>query len=59
MGEQKRRQSPYQKFGKAPYPYSGHLRAWERAKKAGNDRAAEEAAREHEKQFGYRRNGRV
>lgn len=47
--------STYQKYGKQPYKYSSHLRAWESAKKAGNDRAADAAARDHEKQFGYYR----
>ncbi len=51
--------SPYQKYGKSPYQYSAHLRQWESAKKSGNDRAAEGHARDHERQFGYRRNGRI
>jgi hypothetical protein len=52
-------QSPYQKYGKAPYQYSAHLRAWQNAKKAGHDRSADDAARAHENQFGYKRDRRA
>ena len=44
----------------AAYQYSAHLRAWQRAKIAGHERDADDAARAHERQFNYRRfkNGR-
>lgn len=53
-----KKQSAYALKG-AAYPYSKHLRDWERATKEGNVEAREEAALAHEQQFGYqRRRGR-
>jgi len=48
------KQSKYALKGGA-YQYSAALRAWQRAKQAGNDREADIASRAHEKQFGYTR----
>lgn len=53
--KKKGEQSHYAAKGPPPQ-YSAHLRTWERAKKEGNDKLAEEAAYAHAKQFGYRRN---
>ena len=48
------KQSKYALKGGA-YQYSAALRAWQRAKQSGHDRDADDAARAHERQFGYRR----
>lgn len=53
LQEQKKAKSPYQRYQKVPYRYSGAYGEWNRAIRAGNTRAAELAARDHAKQFGY------
>jgi hypothetical protein len=52
------KQSKYALKGGA-YQYSAALRAWQRAKRVGNDREADEASRGHERQFNYRRNTHI
>ena len=48
--------SPYKKYDKQPYQYSAAYRAWRTATIAGRPREADEASRDHARQFNYRRN---
>jgi hypothetical protein len=54
----KKANSPYQKYGKTEYRYSQAYGAWKRAIMVGNTRAADEASRDHARQFGYARGRR-
>jgi hypothetical protein len=47
--------SPYVRYKKTPYQYSTNYRQWRSAVMDGKARSADYHAREHEKQFGYRR----
>jgi hypothetical protein len=50
-----KRKSPYNRYSKTPCSYSQAYRAWRSATIAGKPREANDAARDHERQFNYRR----
>ena len=51
--ERKKRQSPYQRYQKAPFIYSETYRAWKQAVMRGDRDEAARVSRRHATQFGY------